>query len=127
VAVLAFAMPALAGDMPNAADLSSQQQSRAISIRNLSGAKITQAHVQTSPDGRVWDIGHGAIETNQASEVIVPAHDCLANIKVQLDNGRMLQSNELHSCNSTKIVVGKDAITVPQEAVPGGKQHGTPG
>jgi hypothetical protein len=51
VAVLAFAMPALAGDMPNAADLSSQQQSRAISIRNLSGAKITQAHVQTSPDG----------------------------------------------------------------------------
>lgn len=127
LAVLALATPALAGDMPNAADLSSQQQSRAISIRNLSGAKITQAHVQTSPDGRVWDIGHGAIETNQASEVVVPAHDCLANVKVQLDDGRTLQSTELHSCNSTKIVVQKDAITIPQEAVPGAKQHGTPG
>jgi hypothetical protein len=127
LAALAFAVPALAGNMPNAANLSTQQDSRAITMRNLSGSKITQAQVQTTPDGRVWDIGHGAIGTNEASEVIVPARDCLANVKVKLDNGRMLQSTELHSCSSTKIVVGKDAITTPQEAVPGAKQHGTPG
>ena len=33
LAILAFAAPALAGDMPNAADLSSQQESRAITMR----------------------------------------------------------------------------------------------
>ncbi len=124
LAILAFAAPALAD---NAANLATQQQSRAITMQNLSGAKITQAQVQTTPDGRVWNIGQGAIEDNHASEVIVPAHDCLANIRVQLDNGRMLQSTELHSCNSTKIVVGKDAINIPHEAVPGAQQHGTPG
>ncbi len=126
LAILAFAAPALAGNMPNAANLSTQQDSRAITLQNLTGEKITQAHVQTT-DGRVWNIGHGAIEDNHASEVIVPARDCLASVTVQLDNGRTLQSTELHSCNSTKVVVRKDAISIPQEAVPGAQQHGTPG
>ncbi|MBV8613897.1 MAG: hypothetical protein JOY66_09020 [Acetobacteraceae bacterium] len=125
LAALAFAGPAVAAD--NAANLSTQQDSRAITLQNYTGTQITQAKVQTSPDGREWQIAQGGISPNEAKEVIVPAHDCLTNVWVQLDGGRVLQSTEMHSCNSTKIVVRKDAITIPQEAVPGAKQHGTPG
>ncbi len=123
--LLAFAAPAIAENVPNAANLSTQQDARAITIQNHSGTKITQAHVQTT-DGRVWDIGHGSVGTNEASEVIVPARDCLASVTVRLENGRKLESTALHSCNSTKIVVEKDAINIPQEAVPGAAEHGTP-
>ena len=124
--LLAVATSAHAGNMPNAANLSSQQDARAITIQNRSGTEISQAHVQTS-DGRIWDIGHGSVGTNDASQVVVPARDCLANITVELKGGRKLQAVGLHSCNNTKIVVQKDRIELPQEAVPGGQQHGTPG
>jgi len=121
---LALAAPAIAD---NAANLATQQDARAITMQNRAGTRITQAQVQTTPDGRVWDIGHGGIGTNEASEVVVPARDCIADIRVTLDGGRVLHAAGLHSCGSTKIVVRKEGINIPQEAVPGAKQHGTPG
>lgn len=42
-------------------------------------------------------------------------------------DGRTLSADGLHSCNRSQIVVGKENITIPQIAVPGAKQHGTPG
>ncbi|HJS87424.1 MAG TPA: hypothetical protein VJ779_18375 [Acetobacteraceae bacterium] len=124
LAALALAAPAIAD---NAANLATQQRARAITMQNRSGTRIAQAQVQTTPDGHVWNIGQGGIGTNEASEVIVPARDCIADIRVQLDGGRVLHEAGLHSCSSTKIVVWQDHINIPEEAVPGAKQHGTPG
>jgi hypothetical protein len=33
----------------------------------------------------------------------------------------------LHSCHNSQIVVRENRIEIPQIAVPGAKQHGTPG
>ncbi|MEO8715476.1 MAG: hypothetical protein ABI369_10720 [Acetobacteraceae bacterium] len=123
VAWLAFATPAFAG---NAANLTSQQDARAITIQNRSGTRISQAHVQTT-DGRVWDIGKGGVGTNESAEVVVPARDCLANVSARLKGGRELQAVGLHSCDSTKIVVWKNRIAIPHEAIPGAEQYNTPG
>ena len=123
IAWLAFAAPAFAG---NAANLTSQQDARAITIQNRSGTRISQARVQTT-DGRVWDIGKDGVGTNESAEVVVPARDCLANVSAQLKGGRELQAVGLHSCGSTKIVVWKNRIDIPHEAIPGAKQYNTPG
>ncbi len=120
--LLAATHPVLAADMPNA---TTQPDASQIVLQNRSGANITQGRVQTT-DGKVWNLGSGGLASNQAVQVAVPARECIANIAVELEGGHRLQSVGLHSCNSTKIVVEKDAITIPQEAVPGAKEHGTP-
>jgi hypothetical protein len=121
-ALLSATYPVLAADMPNA---TTQPDASQIVLQNRSGANIVQGRVQTT-DGKVWNLGSGGLASNQAAQVAVPARDCIANIAVELEGGRRLQSTGLHSCNSTKIVVEKDRIDIPQEAVPGAKQHGTP-
>lgn len=124
--LLAFSAPAFAADPPNAANLATQQAARSITVQNSSGSRITQAQVQTT-DGRTWNIGHGGIGTNAAAQVVVPARDCIANVSAELSGGRKLQAAGLHSCHNTQIVIRENRIEIPQIAVPGAKQHGTPG
>ncbi len=123
VVLALIALPALA---ENSANLTTQQDMRSIALQNWSTTEVTQARVQTT-DGRVWNLAHGGVSRDEGSQVIVPAHDCIANITVTLRDGRTLQLAGLHACNNTEIVVRNDRITIPQQAVPGAKQHGTPG
>jgi hypothetical protein len=125
--LLAFATPTFAAEPPpNSASLATQQAARSITVQNSSGSRITQAHVQTT-DGRTWNIGHGGVGTNESAQVVVPARDCIANVSAELSGGRKLQAVGLHSCHNSQIVVRENRIEIPQIAVPGAKQHGTPG
>lgn len=124
-AALAFAYAARA-DAPNAINLNVQQASRSIALANHSGTEITAAHVQTT-DGKTWNLAPGGVNSNSGMSIVVPARDCIANVSVTLKDGRTLSANGLHSCNRSEIVVDKYKITIPQIAVPGAKQHGTPG
>lgn len=100
-------------------------QASQVVLKNLSGEKITQARVQTK-QGHVWNIGEDGLKDNQATQVAIPARDCIASVEVALANGRNMQSKDLNSCNETQIVVDADRISIPQQAVPGAQQHGTP-
>jgi len=123
---LLLATPALAAQNPSAASLYHQQDARAIAIQNWSSQTVVAARVQTT-DGKIWNLAKGEISSNQAKEVVVPARDCIANITVKLQNGHTLSDNGLHECSNTKIVVRDEGISIPQQAVPGAQQHGTPG
>jgi hypothetical protein len=110
----------------NSANLATQQDMRSIAIQNWGSANITQALVKTT-DGKVWNLGQGEVGRNQASEIIVPARDCIAAVSVTFKDGRHLQADHLHACDNTQIVVRDDRISIPQQAVPGARQHATPG
>ncbi len=120
-ALLSLWLPALAFAVPNA---TTQQDASQLVLKNLSGAEIAQARVQTT-DGQVWNLGQGLAQ-NHATQIVIPPRDCIANIAVQLKNGRKLQEAGLHACNQTQIVVRPDGITIPQQAIPGAQQRGTP-
>ena len=87
---------------------------------------VTAAQVQTT-DGETWDLAKGVIPRNQAKEIIVPVQDYITAVRVTLKNGQTLSENGLNACRNTEIVVQDDRVTIPQQAVPGGQQHGTPG
>lgn len=123
---LAFAGSALADQNPPAANLYTQQDTRSIAIQNWSAHQVQQADIGTT-DGRVWHLAKGAIPVDQASEVLVPGGDCIVHVQVRFQNGRTMQLNNLHDCNQTQIVVRDGGLSIPQQAVPGAKQHGTPG
>lgn len=123
---LLVAAPAWAAQQPPAASLYHQQNSRSIAIHNLANQTVTTARVQTT-DGKIWDIAKGSIPPNQAKEIIVPAQDCIAEIDVTLKNGRTLSQTGLNACRNTQIEVRDNRVMIPQPAVPGGQQHGTPG
>jgi hypothetical protein len=129
LAGLFLAAPALAanGNVPNAVNPYTHPDSRAIAIQNWTSSEITVAKVQTVPDGKTWELAHGGIPRNEASEIVVPARDCIANVWVKLKDGRVLQLAGLHDCRDTQIAVRNERIWIPQLAVPGAKQHGTPG
>jgi hypothetical protein len=122
---LLVSVPAWAAQQAPAASLYHQQNSRSISIQNLAHQPVTVAQVETT-DGRSWDLAKGSIPQNQAKEIIVPAQDCITAISVRLKNGRALSQTGLNDCRNTLIVVRDDRVTIPQIAVPGGQQHGTP-
>ena len=123
--LLAGTIPAF-GAPPPAASLYHQQDSRSIAIENWSGQPITTARVQTT-DGHVWTLAKGTIPQNQAKEIVVPAHDCIAGLHITLKDGRTFADTGLHECQNTQIVVRANRVTIPWQAVPGGKQHNTPG
>lgn len=116
-----------AADAPNAANLYTQPDARAIAIQNWTSGAITHAEVQTTPDGRTWNLANGHIPKNEAAEVAVPARDCIANVRVKLQNGHVLQLAGLHDCKDTQIAVRDEKIWIPKLAIPGAKQHATPG
>ena len=124
-ALLLAGGPALAAQEAPSASLYGQQQSRSLSVQNWSSQDITSARVRTT-DGKTWNIGKGSIPSKQASEILVPARNCIADIDVRLKNGRNLTDTGLHDCRNTQIVVRDTGVTIPQQAVPGGQQHGTP-
>ena len=115
------------GDVPNAASLQTQQASRSIAMQNRSGTAITQAGVQTT-DGKTWNLTKtGDIPANHSADIVVPERDCIANVSVTLKGGRTLHAEGLHACDRSQILVDQYKITIPRIAVPGAKQHGTPG
>ena len=111
---------------PNAANLYTEQQRRQIGIQNWSGANIISAEIHTS-NGHTYKLGNGKVSRNEAAAVTVPAHDCITGISIKLQNGKTLSQNGLNDCQADKIMVRDSGISVPQLAVPGAKQHGTPG
>jgi len=115
-----------AAQPPPAASLYHQQDTGSISIHNLARQAVTAAQVQTT-DGKTWDLGKGVIPRNQAKEIIVPVQHCITAVHVTLKNGQRLSQNGLNACRNTEIVVQDDRVMIPQQAVPGGQQHGTPG
>jgi hypothetical protein len=123
---LLVAVPAWAAQQAPAASLYHQQDSRSIAIHNLAHQSVTAARVQTT-DGRTWNLAKGSIPQNQAKEIIVPARDCITAIRVTLQNGRTLGQTGLNACRNTEIVVQDNRVMIPQQAVPGAQQHGTPG
>jgi hypothetical protein len=116
--------PALAQvrNMPNATTAAAASQ---IVLKNLSGETITQARVQTT-QGHAWDMGAGGLTSNQATQVAVPARECIDSVEVALESGRKLRAGGLNACNETQIVVGTDHISIPHQAIPGAQQRGTP-
>jgi len=68
----------------------------------------------------------GGLTSNQATQVTVPARECVDSVEVALKNGRKMQAGDLNACNETQIVVGTDHISIPQQAIPGAQQRGTP-
>lgn len=124
--VIAFAGAALAAQNPPAANLYTQQDTRSIAIQNWSAHPVQQADIRTT-DGRVWHLAKGSIPVDQAAEVLVPGGDCIVDVQVRFQDGRTMQMNNLHDCHETQIVVRDGGLSIPQQAVPGAKQHGTPG
>jgi hypothetical protein len=116
--VLFAAAPALAAQQPPAASLYHQEDSRSISIQNWSGQPVTAAQVQTT-DGHTWDIGKGVIPQNQAKEIIVPAQECIANVRVTLQDGRTLGISRANACRNTQVVVRDNGISIPAQAAAG--------
>ncbi len=116
------AAPALAAQQPPAASLYHQEDSRSISIQNWSGQPVTAAQVQTT-DGHTWDIGKGVIPQNQAKEIIVPAQDCIANVRVTLQDGRTLGISRANACRNTQIVVRAESLSIPTQAASGLKPN----
>ena len=116
--------PALAQvrNMPNATTAATASQ---IVLKNLSGETISQARVRTR-QGHVWDMSAGGLTSNQATQVAVPARECVDSVEVALKNGRKMQAGDLNACNETQIVVGTDHISIPHQAIPGAQQRGTP-
>jgi hypothetical protein len=124
---LAPAMAAPPGSpQPNAANLYHQQQRRQIGIQNWSSENITSAELRTTK-GHTYQLGNGKVSRNEAGAVLVPAHDCIAGISIKLQNGKTFSRNGLNDCHDDKIMVRNSGISLPQLAVPGAKQHGTPG
>ena len=126
LAAIAVAGPALAAQTPPAANLYTQQDTRSIAVQNWSAHQVARAQIRTT-DGRVWTVGKGSIPVDQAAEVLVPGGDCIAGVRVQFQDGRVMQMNNLHACHNTQIVVRNGGLSIPQLAVPGAKQHATPG
>ena len=125
-ALLLAVTPALAAQNPPAANLYKQPDMRSIAVQNWSSHDVTQAQIQTT-DGKVWDLAKGSIPVNQAAEVLVPARDCIANVRARFKNGRTLELAKLHECRNTQVVIRNEGLSIPQQAVPGAQQHGTPG
>lgn len=116
--------PALAQvrNMPNATTAAAASQ---IVLKNLSGETITQARVRTK-QGHVWDMSAGGLTSNQATQVTVPARECIDSVEVALENGRKMQASDLNACDETQIVVSTERIFIPQQAIPGARQRGAP-
>lgn len=125
--LLALAPAGAQAKQSNALNLYTQQDGRAIAVRNWSSHKIVEAQVQTRPDGHVWHVAPGGIPRNEAQEITVPARDCIANVRVKLETGRVLQMTGLHDCKDNLIAVRDNQIFIPRLAIPGAQQHGTPG
>lgn len=123
---LAFAGSAFADQNAPAANLYTQQDTRSIAIQNWSAHQVQQADIRTT-DGRVWHLAKNSIPVDQAAEVLVPGGDCIVGVQVRFKDGRTMQLKNLHECHQTQIVVRDAGLSIPQQAVPGGKQHGTPG
>ncbi len=114
-------------NMPrNAVNPYQHPDERAIAIQNWSSSKVDKAEIQTT-DGRVWRLAKGGIPRNEAHDVAVPVPGCIANVSVTMQSGRQFQLVGLHDCSDTQIVVRNTGLSIPQMAVPGAKQHGTPG
>ena len=128
-ALLLAVSPAHAAQNPPAANLYKQPDMRSIAVQNWSSHDVTLAQIQTT-DGKVWDLaqgrGKGSIPVNQAAEVLVPARDCIANVRVRFNDGRTLQLAELHECHDTQVVIRNEGLSIPNQAVPGAQQHATP-
>jgi hypothetical protein len=124
--LLLAATPVLAAQNPPAANLYKQPDMRSIAVQNWSSHDVTEVQVQTT-DGKVWDLAKGSIPSDQAAEILVPARDCIANVRVRFNNGRMLQLTELHACRNTQVVIRNEGLSIPQQAVPGAQQHATSG
>jgi hypothetical protein len=116
--------PALAQvrNMPNATTAAAASQ---IVLKNLSGETVTQARVRTT-QGHAWDMSAGGLTSNQATQVTVPARECIDSVEVALENGRKMRASDLNACNETQIVVSTDRIFIPHQAIPGAQQRGTP-
>jgi len=125
-ALLLATAPAFAAQNPPAANLYTQQDSRSIAVQNWSSHQVTVAQVQTT-DGKVWHLAKGSIPVDQAAEIVVPARDCIADVRVQFQDRRVLALHGLRDCRDTQIVVRNEGLSIPQQAVPGAQQHGTPG
>ena len=116
--------PALAQvrNMPNATTAAAASQ---VVLKNLSGETITQARVRTK-QGHAWEMSAGGLTSNQATQVTVPARECVDSVEVALESGRKMRASDLNACNETQIVVGTDRISIPHQAIPGAQQRGTP-
>jgi hypothetical protein len=122
--LLAGLGPALAQvrNMPNATTAAAASQ---VVLKNLSGETVTQARVRTT-QGHVWDMSAGGLTSNQATQVTVPARECVDSVEVALENGRTMRASDLNACNERQIVVSADRIFIPRQAIPGAQQRGTP-
>jgi hypothetical protein len=110
-------------DVPNATTAETASQ---IALKNLSGEAITRARIRTK-QGHEWDMSAGGgLANNQATQVVVPARECIDSVEVLLKSGRKMQASNLNSCNETQVVVSNDSISIPQQAIPGAQERGTP-
>jgi hypothetical protein len=109
-------------NMPNATTAAAASQ---VVLKNLSGETVTQARVRTK-QGHAWEMSAGGLTSNQATQVAVPARECVDSVEVALESGRKMRASDLNACNETQIVVGTDHISIPHQAIPGAQQRGTP-
>lgn len=110
-ALLLFATPALAQIRPSAPLGPSGQDVRSFSMKNMSHAPIVFARARMT-DGKIRALTYSPVQPGQAREIIVPRKECLAEVVVQLNDGRTLKAPNLNDCRSNQLVVGDRGINV---------------
>jgi hypothetical protein len=93
--------------------------SRSFSLRNYAGQPITDA-TATMTDGSQHKLTQtGPIAAAGASQIVVPLNQCLADVKVQLKDGKSFHSGNLNDCRVTQIMVNGNGIQIGSTQSPG--------
>ena len=106
--LLTSSAPALAQPMPPGP---APAQSRAFSLKNMTGQVITSAQARTT-DGNTRVLSHEPLQPNESRQIIVPRNACLDSVIVHLNDGRTLKAENMDDCRSNQLVVGEQGINV---------------
>ena len=107
---LLIAAPAMAQLHPSAPLGPSGQQVRSFSLKNMSHQPIVFRAKMT--DGQIRALTYSPVQPGQAREIVVPRKECLAEVTVQLNDGRSLKAPNLNDCRSNQLIVGDKGIDV---------------
>ena len=110
-ALLLIATPAMAQIHPSVPLGPSGEQARSFSLKNMSHQAVVFARARMT-DGKARALTYSPIQPGEAREIVVPRKECLAEVVVQLNNGRSLKASNLDDCRSNQLIVHDGGIDV---------------
>ncbi len=116
--LLSTVAPAAAQDRsaPHAAPLYSEERARSYALENRSDDTIVSARAHmTNNDQR--DLVWGApVRPQKATEIAVPANECVTDLTVQFKSGRTLKTVGTPDCRNNRITVTDNSIEFKSDA-----------